>query len=386
MADLLILGNGFDLHCGLKTRFSDFIDFELKKEAIYAFFLKLSDNLVTHKYNADAIRTPSCVLSNTKLSLSFWEVCFLTLKALHGGVYGPSFESLTADWKDVEKVIRTSLLEETGALLSIPIIFSHLYSQAHQTHLLGEGKVIDANAEWLLLNYIESNSRFPHAKFETEKSVDQARIIFYSYLFSELKDFEQSFGQYLSGQENDNQIYNQTARAFASKLCNRNTNVVVESFNYTRPAIDCVGFRNIHGTTQNPVIGIDADGVDPKDPRFKFTKASRCLMLAIQDEGLTKQDFSVITNIIIYGHSLNAQDYTYFFNILETKRIQDPSNNCEITFPYSVYLGTTREAEQTRLHDAVEDLLNSYDRWTGHPLSTVESLYFQKKYHFQEID
>jgi len=383
MAVLLILGNGFDLHCGLKTHFSDFLDEELKK----------AENILLSNHLAEYIKTFASFISYSgpeyfssedfSSSISLWEVFFYALKFCVESKDDHGF-SYPADWKDVEKAIRVSLMGEKGALVNWRRVFMLLYKRNKNIMFLDNPPSFDGAVEWILADFIDQFSRFPKNAF-VSGSTEEAENIFYVFLFGELKRFEKDFGRYVERQVAENPKYENEACLFANRLC-EGSDFVVESFNYTAPNLHCVSFRNVHGTTTNPVIGIDVANIAPKDPRYRFTKASRCLSLAIEDTRLTKPDYNTITDIVIYGHSLNEQDFSYFFNVLETKRIQDPGNICGISFAYSVYDGTTKEREQQKLHDSVAGLLNSYDLWTNHSLTTVESLYLQKKFHFPEVD
>lgn len=385
MGTLLIIGNGFDLHCGLKTHFSDYFESELRTKKISDFYMNLCQDLHSFDYQQDFSR-PLVHLYQDMISLpSVWEACFLALKYRHDNRVGRFFPFLSAEWNDVEKVVRTSLYEEPGAFFSFPRIFALVYGMANQTTLSDQSRAIDNGIEWLLSRLIFNSPRFRDTTILSEKDIKKSKNLFYDYLLNELEIFERSFGLFVHSQIDGNDEYSEKAHSLSSRLSDEARDVTVESFNYSRPQLACCGFRNIHGTTADPVFGIDVQGIDPSDPRYRFTKASRCLSLAIRDEEQPRPNFNLIDKIVIYGHSLNPQDYTYFFNIFKTKRIQDPLSSCELVFPYSVYEGTCKENEQKKLHDSVAGLFNSYDVRMGGPLSTIEFLFSQGRFHFPQI-
>lgn len=95
MAQLLILGNGFDLQCGLKSSYKDFFESCIKnkydKEYSYLF-----DTSVIHYVIQDVIQE---LIFNK--SINFWEIVLY----LH---YKKNLND-TYKWCDVEKIIKEIL-------------------------------------------------------------------------------------------------------------------------------------------------------------------------------------------------------------------------------------------------------------------------------------
>lgn len=385
MAVLLILGNGFDLHCGLNTRFSDYLCDLSKTQVGQSVYMSMGQNLVAfrdfHLTTGHSYPRPFCFSND----LSIWHVLFLGLRFREEyKSKSPNEPIELSEWKDIENLMQKTLKKDGQG----PIEWGKI------CNLLEAWTIVSVNAydskgndfERLLAIWILNNSRFPISAFELALSLEDKRIIFYTFLLDELHLFEKSFGAYVEKQVRDHLDYDKRAQELIRNLCGDNQEVIIESFNYTQPKVPCRSFRNLHGDVDNPIIGIDAAGIDFHDPRYHFTKAYRCLSLAIDRDDEPHDSYDVISKIVFYGHSLNAQDYTYFFNILKTKNIQDPANICKVYFAYSVPEGMTKGQIKKTLGDSVSNLINSFDQWMGQSPSTLEALDFQGKENFPFIN
>ena len=93
--------------------------------------------------------------------------------------------------------------------------------------------------------------------------------------------------------------------------------------------------HNINGNLENPIFGIDSNLCRASDPRFIFTKTNRRMELEMIDFECQKD--IVFDNVIVYGHSLSSNDYSYFFPLLDKLEMTNFLSNKKIIFGFSVY-------------------------------------------------
>lgn len=168
---------------------------------------------------------------------------------------------------------------------------------------------------------------------------------FYDYLLSELKIFEEDFAKYLNSLYSDKEKINKYdlyKQELFSKLLINDTRSI-DTFNYTNP-LSTYLFRNsnltywhINGSLEKDdeiIFGIDVDGIKPEDNEYIFTKTYRRLTRNINLPII--KDFNC-NNVIIYGHSLNRQDYSYFFSLFDNLELSNHLKKSTIAFAYHVY-------------------------------------------------
>lgn len=406
---LLIIGNGFDLQCGLKSSFKNY--FKYVKEKM--------DNQDKTLLNGNSISLET-VLPHSEFYLnysSFWDCYFLSLELLEkNNDYG---------WCDVEKQIEMFLTPgKNGSIggIDADILFNLLFlislnelSNYNWNDQLNkkikriiENENIEQSKKYIIGNIIKKLSYY--ISLSMEKSVQNSikgntnnldslisnyKSIFYSYLFIQLEKFEDNLNEYLQSlfqtkeplilKNNEISVtthsekvtktlrnYMQRFSKLISKLTKDNKYNLL-SFNYTyyselipaahssflgttSPATrkicpnDCVIYKNIHGNLNDHIIiGIDESGINEKDPLYKFTKTYRIMGLEDQEESCLSKSIKEIT---FYGHSLAKADYSYFQSIFDFYHIYD--SDVKLIFYYSDYCNNREKCKFETVNRVIE--------------------------------
>lgn len=346
---LIILGNGFDLACGLKSSYTDFFNGSTSKILKYnssekeiseilngddhTFDLKVED--LKHGYRLKEIN------SNVKdYNVTFWDLYFLIRKVC---VNTHLADNHTLAWNDVESNIYYVL---------------HLFSKSEK---LNRSEFSELDKE--IFDFIESV-----LDSEDFKEYDGLPC---DYLFDQLKIFEENFNKYIRNEVQGNDNYLTNAIKKLVKL--KDNNVIhskILSFNYSinknnlsknldYNPIDAKYYlhglkllksidqwRNIHGIAKEGypskeiIFGIDSDIVNKnryKDKReyekeLQFTKTYRVAYNTDpSNQFIVSKDIKLIT---FYGHSLSSADYSYFESIFDVLDIY----NSDVILQF--YIGT----------------------------------------------
>lgn len=407
---LIILGNGFDLSCGLHSSYSDFFDDR---------FDKIIDKLKTvydlNRYKdregkLDYIRHHICEkINSTKKDLDFrsgkngeydyfyfvplwkknlnrWDIIFI-------------FAELCLDkqidkyqWQDVEsliyEVVSHSLIKGKRRKESSFLIF------CNEKVTVG---VDSWNAKELfeeIVNVISYVGNGTEAEIANE-------------LMSELKKFEIIFSDFIAGQfelsENDPyvskaiELIRRISRMESSNQDNNLSEISVLSFNYslderfsallnkkisqTTDSKNIKSWTNIHGISSfndvnasvtinvkdgynrgkeflpAPIFGIDnrdiiKDNIE-NDFRVLFTKPYRVI-----DSGVnrirTSYNYTNTDLISVYGHSLSRADYSYFETIFDEVDLYDSDTVIE----YFYYQGKDDIERLINKQEAIKNLFN----------------------------
>ena len=296
---LLIIGNGFDLACGLKSRYNDFF-YDLYKENPKNYRITESKN--------------------------YWFKLFEGLVKFD--------EKSTLGWTDIESQILTELMNVD--FLYNNNLFFNIEPQMSEDS-------IKAYISRFILTIADA------FKYYDEDSVLNTFVVLtqtlhkidildkrstFDRLKKDLKKFETTFASYLNNElerSGDDYLFN-SSRLFDKLLLqnhlsrhnqyNRtdignNTRQII-SFNYTQPSLyDSI--RYIHGNLENKniIFGIDYDSVSNlfNYHPLEFTKSYRILENKLNSRVSISSD---IKNILFYGHGLGEADYSYFQSIFDT--------------------------------------------------------------------
>ena len=275
---LLIIGNGFDLACGLKSRYNDFF-YDLYKENPQNYSITEEEN--------------------------YWFKLFKGMVKFD--------ENYTLGWTDIELQILIELMNiefiyNIDLLLNLNTLESKDSIKAYISRFIytksNENKHYDEDS---VLNTFLVLKKTLH---EHEIDILDKRSTF-DRLKKDLKKFENTFAFYLNNElerNGDDYLIN-SSRLFdrlllQNHLSNKSRNYQynrtdigdntqqIISFNYTQPSLyDSI--RYIHGNLKNRniIFGIDYDSVSIS---------------------------SDIKNILFYGHGLGEADYSYFQSIFDT--------------------------------------------------------------------
>ena len=334
---LIVIGNGFDLECGLASSFSNFVkartvDFE----------------------KADHGQIAEDVL----FTKTIWDVILSSM----GDANWCDIEGCIADWidpKNREGKSSKSKFEKT------------LHKLANPTRTYDTGKVEDSVALFLEMRYQH------HEPWNSENLLQITR--------EDLAKLESDFDRYLSDEVETSKGYKEKVSELMSEIIldqrPSNDKYDVEesilSFNYTRAVNRFrsdehdTEYVNIHGRLGGEII-FGIDGTDRMDNpmALPFTKTYRLMALDLPDVGkLVHVPTSGVpmaggTKMIkFYGHSLGEADYSYFQAIFDSVKLYEGGTRLVFYFrPHQLSNGQMQEEGQARkeMMDKVIRLLVAY--------------------------
>lgn len=329
MADtqLLIVGNGFDLQCGLKSTFDDF-----EKERINA-INEMGDKVrsghlppevcIDGPYNTITLsgRSPEYWFWSQRLTL--WDLILFD-------------DHKTRSWYDIEECIRLWVVDRT-----------HILSVIHD----------DGAQSANFNNSIRASIEFPFWDLGIHTAIKRYATGIYHWdrtysgllhiLMNELNRYELAFADYLKQQTEFNTSYTDFAVDLLTNLVTDGYDVKVKypgvlangqdlwdyqtkvlDFNYTTPLTEGPSIFNVHGTAikENIIFGIDGTDVNSDDLNYsdivKFTKTYRLMKLSSTPHPPLVRSHNSISSgktryIKFFGHSLGHADYSYFQAIFD---------------------------------------------------------------------
>ena len=364
----LVLGNGFDLFCGLKTKYIDYFNSQKKEyDEIIKWNKSITDFRIYLKRSVQYWDTfgphYQCEIDN------IWDIYF----ALEIG-------ERDCDWWDIEKEILDTLKINDSNCNYWDEIFKSISKK--------------------MAIYVESKSQKAIAAYFITKNVDVSNTQkFYYFVLSELNKFEEKFGKYVNKEYVDN--YFQKVEPSISLFENWVTreiskNIIsVDTFNYTnnksvkKQALNL--FNNIHhinGDYNKPIFGVDSTELNVNLPHFLFTKVARRMINITKTTGVMNSSFDNNFDIlIVFGHSLNQQDYNYFFPIFDYLELTNITKSTSLVFLYYVYDEQKRESIILEQISRVTCLIDAYEGYAGEKKThrLIDSLTMQGRISIREI-
>lgn len=351
MSKLLIVGNGFDLSCGLKSSYNDFFHWQLEKSQAFATY-----------YNARNKRTffvgvyPAFGGKALTEELTVWDMYFISLKQ-------------TDSWCDIEKALQSSFFGSgfwQKILGKINTICNAYNNQQLSNTEVGE-------IEYYIWEYV-LNQKAPmeDKNFGVyTKKIEFSSDEFYSLLLNQLELFESKFRKYISEQAQNGNYY-LSAKELTRKLLNLKDAdidtggyIYVMNFNYTKPfRKDLMTIRkmihicdNVHGSLESDysIFGIDSEyrntnglleQVSQNVPAYNFTKQRRRIVKMAEGKENPRVTNNEYKELIFYGHSLNEQDYSYFHTLFDLCNLY--GSELKLTFYYKEYGETTERNKRIR--------------------------------------
>lgn len=369
-SQVLVLGNGFDLQCGLKSSFEDFMQTRIARVN------EVEDTLSSHEDLP--LITVSCPdgheVHGNNLSyflydkgLTVWDFILLEDKQQRA-------------WYDVEECIKDWVDYSSPSASGKP----------HIRQICKEFKKIGENY-W---PYLQS-------PIDAELCVLAFAADFYSWdgkpgslldiLLDQLHHFESWFATYIEDQIRSNGRYFSSVDDLLYFLANdempelvlaldyiENRNSDPEStnildFNYTEPikrmrknGTTCL---NVHGLARsnNIIFGIDGTNITPEQECYakivKFTKTYRIMALnriphpSLVSPYLSSDPDSATSTIKFFGHSLAEADYSYFQAIFDEVSLYESSTR--LIFYYNERRPDGENAQE-EMFEKVNHLITTY--------------------------
>lgn len=352
---LIIIGNGFDVNSGLKSLYSQFIDFALTDEKRY-------DILSLHAENNFFFLLIDKLRFNYKDWCNIEDVISKTLIILDN-------EFTSYDYFEKKQK------NEWGDLYASPCDFMLGRSRDYGGRAKEKypGTEFSNKLKEIILYEIATNDMFKR------KAIDNPDV-FFSLLKKEVSNFELLLGRYLRYITHNNSNYECKSKNLLKKLYTNNfeKNVLpakILSFNYTpipditKSSHEILLTKNVHGSIENYnettdlVIGVDRNQLSSNatisNSLTQFTKTYRTLKMHhdlnfIGSEAFVNKKIKVIK---FFGHSLSLADYSYFQSVFDALDIYN--NEIYIFFYYSNYDSVDRSVEQ---FDKVFQLMEYYGK------------------------
>lgn len=398
MADtpqLLILGNGFDLHCGLKSGYADFFKTQIldRVNAHYGFpMMRLGhhgfwETLLFESYkNYYNINHKWCdiesLIKDTLLAICFGETN--TASDLRNGIWAISSES-RHHINDIAQVTtnhitqflyaycadffdsRNSILPEADPHFStLHLLLEHLLQDLHVLErqfcqYLKDQIVNPKNPEQLNTTYLINAFNL------LGKLTDSSNMVFADFDDILVRDTVEEWKQ---TDDHMRSTISLEKRTLSNRFLNlRNTHIL--SFNYTALfdilAVEspCV-YNNVHGKlcsnpcgetckSSNIIFGIDDTFIHSQNANTElrmFSKTYRKMSDTSTSVSILPKNDNKPLAIKFYGHSLSSADYSYFQSIFDYYDLYGNSN-VQLIFYFS------KGFEQT---DAIYQLINSYGK------------------------
>lgn len=339
---LLIIGNGFDLNCGLKSSYIDFYDACIRKKT----FEDEPNN--------------------------FWQRLLCQ--------YNKTNYSSNNNWCDIEEIIRETL-HSVNYYGGTPIFrIAWQYTSQREDPIFYENDPIYNFILRYCVKYYYKNIFSEIFESTNTIPIEEIRIHINTHLLQELKNLEKQFCEYLKSQLS-NKYLAETTYLFGDLLFPSSQNysvtmgdfehVNVLSFNFTNP-LEIIyekklsQYSNVHGTlcgnkckncsASNVIFGIDDSQAKKEKENYLrlFSKTYRTL-LDISDTPSVLPPKDGKTKIKFFGHSLNKADYSYFQSIFDYYGIYEHSG-VSLEFFYAPFKDNAKDETA----DKVYNLINQY--------------------------
>ncbi|WP_278851201.1 AbiH family protein [Ligilactobacillus aviarius] len=438
---LVIIGNGFDLHFGQKTRFENYINsFSIDQNVIKDInekFDSIVDSIESfekEEINRKVNDIKRKVVKNLKLdnnqNIMLWDF-YLKLMLNYTPIYDfleikgmlsnedKGIQDLCVSIKkqldDLHLEERISedyrknlsfwdlyflLLQNKNRMIKDSnwcdvekqILNFYCYKMIHSismNHPSYEDTVYDVMCDSLEGKDIDEN-KFKNlgliiSTLNRENAVSEVGID--DYLYNELIKFSQNFIAYLSDNydSQSEDIHGCNMQLFLDERVADGNKYELLDFNYTNFKMNnCINLIHIHGDKDLednlPIIGINADDLDSNERHaFKLTKQYQ--LISNENYKLEELDLTNINKIIFYGHSLALADYQYFKNIFD--RVDLLKSSVKLIFKYSIFDPERKEEIQKDNYDSVYNLLKHYSDDTG--VDVITTLILENRLKLQEI-
>ena len=354
---LIIIGNGFDLQCGLRSKFGDF--FQPRFERIE----QVSD-----------YKTETWKRLVAETDLTIWDF-----------ILEANIDSL---WCDIEGVIERWVLSASDSTdkkspFKKAVEFIKVRPFADGPHVIIGGRLEkEQSDEDHMLGNI---SRYAWITDPTIASEGYNRDKFMALLKRDLSRLEKAFDTYLADEIANNEEYAGKCRKLYG-LIERDgkktgddyySSTSVLSFNYTEQIRDCFdggeegACVNIHGKLGGQIIfGIDGKDCMDNPDAVAFTKTFRLMQIggSRTDKLISTANSANLrdaTDVIkFYGHSLGKADYSYFQSIFDGVDLYESKTVLVFYYPHNADEEAQSNNERWRsdIANKVNDLLVAYGK------------------------
>lgn len=338
---LVVIGNGFDLECKLKSSFSSFVN--ARKRA----------------FEQEENGEPNPL----DFKRNLWDVILESMDGDHwADVEGAIARWVVPmGWKDTNSEFWQSSIDKT---IDVLLDISRGKKSAFDSKSIPDKVAL----------YLSEGSPQKARQWNKEKLLELTR--------NDLECLEKEFSAYLMQAEKDQPDYRENARRLMCELIlqgrpskeDYDIEESVLSFNYTYPIESLhseeheTSYINIHGRLGGEIVfGIDGTGRMNDPTVTPFTKTYRLLSLDVSDtrslvhaaSPIGYQDYGTAL-IKFYGHSLGSADYSYFQAIFDSVHLYE--GQTQLIFFYRRHGDKTSGEVRVETMSQVIKLLDAYGR------------------------
>ena len=401
---LLIIGNGFDLACGLKSSYTDFFKEYLtspsnldSKSYWNKFFKYLSNSKNSEKdYSWTDIETQiflqllhiDFLYENNLLKIDFYD----NKKQLIDEI------NLILKTKGSKIELSSDLIKRTYFLLFSRVENSFFEESINLNHIFDVIKHDLIDLEKHFNEFLTNQILIANGKSETTKELSgtvfhkndyfiKSRILLLTLLlFYTDINTTNYVAQNLEDLQNESGSMSLIDHLLDIRYLS-NSGVIksyVLSFNYTQP-YQVSNQRNIHGNLndKNIIFGIDYDKVNTffSNQPTQFTKSYRILENKLNSDMVIPSD---IDKILFYGHGLGEADYSYFQAIFDTVDLYH--SNTQLVFFWNNF----NEEDQYKIQvERVTNLIEKYGQTFAnkdHGRNLFTKLLLENRIIFEQIN
>lgn len=332
---LLIIGNGFDLACDLKSSYKDFFDNYLKSISSTNSKMYWERYFQNMSYLNSSKDDYSWTDIGTQIFIQLQNVEFLIKNELLNNKFYENKDDLI---NEIE-----IYLNKSNSNLKLDSLLSTFYllRSVFENYLIGNSLKLNTTLDKIkkdllklenhFTSYLTNEIQNANSKIETNNEIAttiftensyfiKSRILFASLLLFYMNINKTPFFvptlEKLQETADSDLIINTLDVSYLSEF-DMVENYVL-SFNYTQP-FQFPNLRNIHGnlSDKNIIFGIDYDKVNTffSNQPTQFTKSYRILENKLNSNIVIPAD---INKILFYGHGLGEADYSYFQAIFDT--------------------------------------------------------------------
>lgn len=350
---LLILGNGFDLACGLDSTYNDFFDFIFRKGWTNNYWYDIFETLS----NDNSLTTNNWSDIETRILLELQNIEFLyESKIFQIGNYLDRENQIEDEINDYFSNNSENIFLKPTSIIKTTQTIMNRFENLPPISIVQEELIKDLRTvEFDFCSFLEDQIRIAEREKDTPFQLHnnskkyseyfKKSILLVSYIIRQYNDVEQIYKLYdiinsipnlSSFEELKNRIgnlqYVQSKNKYTLDLPMQSS---ILSFNYTNP-FDNASIRNIHGNLEygNIIFGIDYDKLvgNFNHPPTIFSKSYRIL----KNGNLSGLEISSNLDFIkFYGHGLGKADYSYFQAIFDTVDLYH--SNVTLIFYWSAY-------------------------------------------------
>lgn len=360
---LLVIGNGFDMRCTLKSSYKSFFQHEFKNRKGYKELANVHKLWITNSHDFES---SFCHFMNNYKPILFdeltiWDVLFIMRS---------NRSKVDDKWNQVESAILESIKYNgprddshfCWEILKSIISNEGEFTLSHTREYVSRDDYVFCMLLIIYYDYLET-FKICSPNHQIIKSSSYRVSSWERFLLKQLNVFEAHFCLYLESELKSCELFEERAQRLFKTLLGSHRKLYVMSFNYTNyHTQELIGnIENVHGTLDemNVIFGIDDKELTNDSKYYIFSKTCRKLtQFTERSKTITNVLWRPIAEISFYGHSLSKQDYSYFQSIFDYYDIY--ASEVKLKFYYYIYDTSNVEKIKADVVNSTIALMKSY--------------------------